>query len=405
MNISVKCIKSCCEECSKIDTFVSNSYNFPPSSLLIQLGTTKLTASTRSTPSARTQDVSTSENPPIPAPVDDDLLAGVSPHLNELTQGVSISEHLSTPAPVDDDLFANVFPRPTELTQGVSTLKHQPTHVPSVDEFFDKTFPRRNERTQGFKISEHLSTPAPVVDDPFANVFPRRNERTQGVSTLKRQSTPAPVDDDMLAVFPYHYEYPWNQRQPTAAELWHQQSSRAEVDDNPYSLAHVPRNDTQSQYLATPTLAHVPRNDTQSQYLATPTPGTPTNLNLGVRQIAAYDRPGPAFDERSIHQPRVLAQAFIPGPSIRPPPGLTHPNMARFSPSPVPTRPNHPSPGHVRATPQVPTESLLPYSPPTPRTVPRRFRMANIDTDNDPILVLRVAKVCHYKLCPMSNEC
>jgi hypothetical protein len=319
-------------------------------------------------------------------------------------------EHLSTPAPVDDGLLSGIFPRPNGHTQRVSISKTRST-VPSVDEFFDKTFPRRKERTQGVSISEY-------------------------------QSTPALTDDDMLAVFPHHYEYPWTQRQPTAAELWQQQSSRAEVDDNPYSLAHVPRRDTQSQYQATPTLAHVPRRDTQQQYqatpplayvphndtqtqyqatvpgtpmnrnlgvrsmaAATPAPATPMNFNLGVRQIAAYDPAGSVFDESSIHQPRLLAGGFIPAGPIRPPPGLTHPDMARPSDSPMTVRPSRPSPGHVRATPQVPSQSLLPYSPPTPRTVPRRFRVANIDTDTDPMVALELARVCNYKLCPMSDEC
>jgi hypothetical protein len=337
-------------------------------------------------------------------------------------------EHLSTPAPVDDGLLSGIFPRPNGHTQRVSISKTRST-VPSVDEFFDKTFPRRKERTQGVSISEY-------------------------------QSTPALTDDDMLAVFPHHYEYPWTQRQPTAAELWQQQSSRAEVDDNPYSLAHVPRRDTQSQYQATPPLAYVPRRDTQSQYLATPTlahvprrdtqqqyqatpplayvphndtqtqyqatvpgtpmnrnlgvrsmaaatpaPATPMNFNLGVRQIAAYDPAGSVFDESSIHRPRLLAGGFIPAGPIRPPPGLTHPDMARPSDSPMTVRPSRPSPGHVRATPQVPSQSLLPYSPPTPRTVPRRFRVANIDTDTDPMVALELARVCNYKLCPMSDEC
>jgi hypothetical protein len=339
-------------------------------------------------------------------------------------------EHLSTPAPVDDGLLSGIFPRPNGHTQRVSISKTRST-VPSVDEFFDKTFPRRKERTQGVSISEY-------------------------------QSAPALTDDDMLAVFPHHYEYPWTQRQPTAAELWQQQSSRAEVDDNPYSLAHVPRRDTQSQYQATPTLAHVPRRDTQQQYqatpplayvphndtqtqyqatvpgtpmnrnlgvrsmaaatpapatpmnfnlgvrsmaAATPAPVTPMNFNLGVRQIAAYDPAGSVFDERSIHQPRLLAGGFIPAGPIRPPPGLTHPDMAHPSDSPMTVRPSRPSPGHVRATPQVPSQSLLPYSPPTPRTVPRRFRVANIDTDTDPMVALELARVCNYKLCPMSDEC
>lgn len=319
-------------------------------------------------------------------------------------------EHLSTPAPVDDGLLSGIFPRPNGHTQRVSISKTRST-VPSVDEFFDKTFPRRKERTQGVSISEY-------------------------------QSTPALTDDDMLAVFPHHYEYPWTQRQPTAAELWQQQSSRAEVDDNPYSLAHVPRRDTQSQYQATPTLAHVPRRDTQQQYqatpplayvphndtqtqyqatvpgtpmnrnlgvrsmaAATPAPATPMNFNLGVRQIAAYDPAGSVFDESSIHRPRLLAGGFIPAGPIRPPPGLTHPDMARPSDSPMTVRPSRPSPGHVRATPQVPSQSLLPYSPPTPRTVPRRFRVANIDTDTDPMVALELARVCNYKLCPMSDEC
>jgi hypothetical protein len=319
-------------------------------------------------------------------------------------------EHLSTPAPVDDGLLSGIFPRPNGHTQRVSISKTRST-VPSVDEFFDKTFPRRKERTQGVSISEY-------------------------------QSAPALTDDDMLAVFPHHYEYPWTQRQPTAAELWQQQSSRAEVDDNPYSLAHVPRRDTQSQYLATPTLAHVPRRDTQQQYqatpplayvphndtqtqyqatvpgtpmnrnlgvrsmaAATPAPATPMNFNLGVRQIAACDPAGSVFDESSIHRPRLLAGGFIPAGPIRPPPGLTHPDMARPSDSPMTVRPSRPSPGHVRATPQVPSQSLLPYSPPTPRTVPRRFRVANIDTDTDPMVALELARVCNYKLCPMSDEC
>jgi hypothetical protein len=319
-------------------------------------------------------------------------------------------EHLSTPAPVDDGLLSGIFPRPNGHTQRVSISKTRST-VPSVDEFFDKTFPRRKERTQGVSISEY-------------------------------QSTPALTDDDMLAVFPHHYEYPWTQRQPTAAELWQQQSSRAEVDDNPYSLAHVPRRDTQSQYQATPTLAHVPRRDTQQQYqatpplayvphndtqtqyqatvpgtpmnrnlgvrsmaAATPAPATPMNFNLGVRQIAAYDPAGSVFDESSIHRPRLLAGGFIPAGPIRPPPGLTHPDMAHPSDSPMTVRPSRPSPGHVRATPQVPSQSLLPYSPPTPRTVPRRFRVANIDTDTDPMVALELARVCNYKLCPMSDEC
>ncbi|OKO98567.1 Meiosis protein mei2 [Penicillium subrubescens] len=287
-------------------------------------------------PSARTKDDSTSERPSTPAPVDDDLSAGVSCRLNERTQGVSISETQSTP-------------------------------VPSVDEFFDKTFPHRNERTQGVRISENQATPALLDDDWLARAFPR------------------------------HYEYPWTQRQPTAAELWQQQSSRAEVDDNPYSLAHVPRRDTQSQYLATPVPA-TPMNrnlGVRQMAAATPVPTTPMNFNLGVRQIAAYDPAGSVFDEASIHQPRLLAEGFIPAGQIRPPPGLTHPDMAHPSDSPLTVRPSHPSPGHVRSTPQVHSQSLLPYSPPTPRTVPRRFRVANIDTDTDPMLALQIAQ--HFK--------
>jgi hypothetical protein len=212
--------------------------------------------------------------------------------------------------------------------------------------------------------------------------------RRSDVSTSQPQPSPAAAEDDIFAgVFPRHNDYPWNERPFSATDLWQQQASRAVEDENPYALVHVPR------------------NDRQSQYQDSPVPATSVNINLGVHQIAAHNRAGSARPGSFIPQPRTLAEGFNPAGPRFPPPGLTHPNLAR-SPSPVPLRPSHPSPGHVRATPQGLPQSPVPYSPSTSRgDVPRRFWVTNVDTDVDPLLLLNVTEVCNYLLCSMSDEC
>lgn len=235
-----------------------------------------------------------------------------------------------------------------------------------------------------------------------ASTRPTPLAHRQAVSTSEHPSTPAPVHDDLFADdLLRRGNYPWNQAPPSATDIWKQQSSRAEVDDNPYSLAHLPRNDLQAQYEAIPVI------------------GTPVKVNPGVRQIAAHDRVDSALPESAIPQPRALDQGFLPAAQLRPPPGLTHqdlahpspspgfthPNVALSSPSPVTVRPSHPSPGQVRATPPGYSQGPVPYSPSPPRGVPRRFHVTNVDTDVDPISILEATQVCIYKFCPMSDEC
>ncbi|KAF3403623.1 Meiosis protein mei2 [Penicillium rolfsii] len=214
--------------------------------------------------------------------------------------------------------------------------------------------------------------------------------RRQDASLSEHQSTPAPVENDMFADdLLRRGNYPWNQPPLSATDFWQQQSSRAEVDDNPYSLAHVPRIGCPPQHAATPVI------------------GTPAHSNFDVRQIAAYDRVGTALTESAIPQPRGLAQGFLSATPIRPSPGLTHPtlarpfpspgsthlNVAQSSPSPVTVRPSHPSPGHVRTTPRGYSELIVPVSPRPARSVPRRFHVKNVDTDTDPLLIIEATKL------------